>query len=282
VDASLLIGIITGFISGIFSIAAVSYSRNYSASRSRRKIIKVTFKKIIPPFGDKQNINLNDVVSFTNFLKIGYKLLFFLVVFIIFSTLLEGNKSSVHFYNSLSCVFIASAVTFDFFIMLLPCALLFNKKQRTNERKLLKYISRKSAYWTNSDFIIGWLIFNYFFWLIYLMNFKIFRSGLEQFLLVYLIVSVILLFPAFGIIFSKLIEKEIKRYSDLDSSIFSDFKQDAGIKITVHTAGGSIKGKIDSIVDELALNPECSWNTTAHIPWENVIFFEIESKKKNK
>ena len=91
--ASLLIGIITGFISGIFSIAAVSYSRNYSASRNRRKIIKVMFKKIIPPFGDKQNINLNDVVSFTNFLRISYKFLFFFVVFIIFERKLLLNSA---------------------------------------------------------------------------------------------------------------------------------------------------------------------------------------------
>jgi len=278
----IIAGFISGFITGIFSIATVSYSRNYSASRNRRKIIKVIFKKIIPPFENKQNINLNDVVSFTNFLRIGYKFFFFLVVFIIFLALSEGDKSSVHFYNSLFLIFIASAFAFDFLIMLLPLTLLFNKKQRINERKLLKYIMRKATYWTDIDFIIGWLIFTYFFWLIYLMDFKIFRSGLEQFLLVYLIVSVILLFPASIPIFSKLIGEEIERYSDLDSSIFGDFKLDAGIKITIHTAGGSIKGKIDRIVDELVLNPEFSGDTTVHIPWENVIFFEIESEKKNK
>jgi len=274
--------LIIGVVPGVFSIVIFWYSRKYLNDRYRNKIIRTLFKKqtVRLKNGQMKDIDLQFTLITANSLKLLYSFMFFVMVYFIFSSLLRVNRSPAYFLVLTPAFFTYATLIYIFFIFLLSGINIkfSSKKKRPNIAESLKYILVKSTYFTSFSFIIGWIIFTYFFSLIYLENFRIMNSYWEQYFLDYFIISFVFFLLPIIFIFFRLIAKEDEEYNDLAASIFRDFKQDVdtNIIIFVYTAGGFIKGKIVDIESELTLEDiELVGNVTVYVPWENIVFFKI-------
>jgi hypothetical protein len=264
---------IAGFISGIFSIGLTLYSQNRQVNRYRLKIIRVIFKMIIHRFENGKSISLYGILSWINFSKFIYKFVYFFGAFMIITTLLERSKTP-NFGDFIYMEFFY-ALIYAFLTILLPVPFLFtiSKRERSDKVSHIRYILRKSAYWTNSDFVSGWILFTLLTLLIYLENIKTFGPYWILALMTYFFNSGILFFPLI-IVFLVPMGKYEKKYSDSEASIFKDFNQ--YVNIIVHTRGSSVRGRIIGVGDELVLDDdERSGNPIAYVPWENIVFFEI-------
>lgn len=268
-DSTILAAFVSVLVSGVISFSVFLFSQHYLVEKSRRRIIRVIFRKIKIKTSKGKGLDLLEVYRYIREVKVFERFIFFIVAWAVSPAIISHYGKS-NLITTLNDIELSYVIIFAFLFMGLAFFSLV-MKVKSPEESMLKYVFKKSFPTFSTDWVLGWVLFILYASLL-ITNERLYLYESVISLIVYtILISTLLVFiPLIGTIPMK-----YDYHDDLESAIFKDNSGDMTIKI--YGASGTVHGKIVDIRDELTIQTSTNGDkgSIIYVPWESIQFFEI-------